>query len=314
MYFHVWSPEAAAGVFIHIGRWPADLELWYGQVIALLPDGTLLADRSWGRSDDGRGPATGNVTVRCLEPLRRWRLAFDGAGEPTSLVRLAREPVGSGRAAAFGFEVELDAAGPIWDMSSSNGRDGVEWGSVHHVQGHFARGFMWSEGRRWSLDGVAVRDHSSGPRDVTDVGGCHHFAWVFPSSGRVVNGTVAWRRDGSVNLRAYAEQQDGECVLGDDIKVTGLADLATLAPRDPSVVLTGSDGRSQTFTTEVLHGYVLTMLEPNLNINGAAHTESEDPLFVTQSTVRVTAPDGEVGFGILERDYRRSLLPSIEPR
>jgi hypothetical protein len=128
MYFQVWSPETGVGAFVHVGRWSTDLELWYGQVIAMLPDGELRVDRSWGRSDDARGPATGNVIVTCLEPLRRWRLRFDGAGEPSTLADLASRPVGAGRAAAFGFDVELDAAGGIWDMHGASGRSSdVSW-------------------------------------------------------------------------------------------------------------------------------------------------------------------------------------------
>ena len=47
MYFHVWNPVQDVGVFVHVGRWPADLDLWWAQVIAMLPDGELLVDRSW---------------------------------------------------------------------------------------------------------------------------------------------------------------------------------------------------------------------------------------------------------------------------
>lgn len=34
MYFHAWSPQQRVGVFVHTGRWPADLDLWWAQVIA----------------------------------------------------------------------------------------------------------------------------------------------------------------------------------------------------------------------------------------------------------------------------------------
>ncbi len=48
MFFHIWSPAQEVGVFIHCGRWPDDPDLWWAQVIAMLPDGRLLVDRSWG--------------------------------------------------------------------------------------------------------------------------------------------------------------------------------------------------------------------------------------------------------------------------
>ena len=55
------------------------------------------------------------------------------------------------------------------------------------------------------------------------------------------------------------------------------------------------------------------MIEPNVNINGAALFHP-DPLLLTESIVRWTWPDGDVGYGQLERDYRRTSLPSPDPR
>lgn len=314
MYFHVWDPTQNVGVFIHVGRWPTDLDLWWAQVIALLPDGELLVDRSWGRASDDRGPATGNLRVECVEPQQRWRLHFDGAGEPTQLAQMAKGPVGSGRARAFRFELDLDAVAPVWDMHAALGISGLSWAAAHHVQGFRAAGRLTSEGRSWEIAGVAHRDHSSGPRHFAAFGGLHFFTVVFPETGRVLNGLVNWKRDGAVDHRVYTEQQDGRCEVGDKVQVTGLDDLSTHQPRSLNILLGRDDGRTDTYLAEWLHGYTLTLLEPNENINGAAHDEEDDPLLVTQSTVRVTAPDGQVGFGVIERDYRRSMLPSPEMR
>jgi hypothetical protein len=138
--------------------------------------------------------------------------------------------------------------------------------------------------------------------------------FVFPGSGRVVNGLVNWKRDGTVDHRVYSFQQAGRCETGHEVAVTGLADLATHEPRRLTVTLTREDGEPYAFAAEWLHGYTLSLLEPNENINGAVHGLEDDPLRVTQGTVRVLAPDGEVGYGVIERDYRHSMLPSPEPR
>lgn len=312
MYFHVWNPADTVGVFVHVGRWPGDLDLWWAQVIAMLPDGELLVDRSWGRALDNRGPATGNLRVECVEPLKRWRVSFDGAGEPTTRERMAVGPVGSGRAAAFRFQVDLHAAAPVWDMHGALGLNNLSWAAFHHTQGFRTSGSMSSEGRSWSLTGVGHRDHSSGPRHFADFGGLNFFVFVFPDAGRVVNGIVNWRRNGDVDHRVLTTQQDGRCEIGTDVRVTGLADLRTHQPHRIHISAGGES--PQHYVAEVLHGYTLTLLEPNINVNGAAHDEEPDPLFVTQGAVRVTAPDGEIGWGVVERDYRRSLLPSPEPR
>lgn len=314
MFFHVWSPAHQVGVFIHVGRWPGDLDLWWAQVIALLPDGELLVDRSWGRAHDERGPATGNLHVTCLEPLRRWRLRFDGAGEVTDLSSMAGAPAGAGPARAFGFEVELEAAAPVWDLHAALGIDGLNWASGHHTQGFRTAGWLQSEGRRWSLDGVAQRDHSSGPRDISGLGGLHFFHLVFPDSGRVINGLVNWRHDGQVDHRTYALQEAGRCETGTEVRVTGLQSYVSHQPRQLSITLGRADGSVYVVDAEWLHGYTLTVLAPNENINGVDVATQDNPLIITQSTVRVVSPDGEVGYGVIERDYRPSMLPSPEER
>lgn len=314
MYFHVWSPASGVGAFVHTGRWPADPHLWWAQVIALLPDGTLLVDRSWGRAPDARGPATGNLRVECIEPLRHWRLRYDGAGEVTDLERMASGPAGAGPARAFSFDLDLEAAAPVWDMHAALGIDGLAWAAAHHTQGFHAAGIVRSGADEWSVDGVAHRDHSSGPRDVGRLGGLHFCVVVFPESGRVVNGLVNWDREGRVDHRTAAIQEAGRCEVVDDIRVTGLESYATHQPRALTITVARADGSSYVLEAEWLHGYSLTFLAPNENLNGVDLRAEPDALVITQSTVRVVAPDGEVGYGVIERDYRPSQLPSPRER
>lgn len=322
MFFHVWSPVEGVGAFVHCGRWPADPELWWAQVIALLPDGRLLVDRSWGRAPDDRGPATGNLRITCEEPLKRWRLEFDGAGEITDLASMVEGPSGAGPASPFTFGIDLEAAAPVWDMHAALGMDGLQWAAFHHTQGFRATGRMSAggpAGDTWDITGTAIRDHSSGPRDVSRLGGLHFCVFVFPGSGRVVNGLVNWNTDDEVDHRTHAifeggPTEDGTVEIGASIRFTGLADFRTHEPHDLDVAFERADGSSYAMKAECLHGYTLTFLAPNENINGVDLRTEPDALVVTQSTVSVVAPDGEVGYGVIERDYRPSRLPSPEER
>ncbi|BCZ22092.1 hypothetical protein [Mycobacterium senriense] len=314
MFFHAWSPREKVGVFVHTGRWPSDLDLWWAQVIALLPNGELLVDRSWGRATDNRGPATGNLKVTCTTPLRSWRLHFDGAGAICDLSAMAAGPVGAGPARRLSFDLELEAAAPVWDLHGALGIDRLSWASFHHNQGFRTKGSLTAGSQRWDIDGVAIRDHSSGPRDVGQLGGLHFLLLVFPESGRVLNGLVNWRQDGRVDHRTFCTQQAGVCEVGTDVRVTGLHSVATHEPRSMDVTLQRADHSSEVLKATWLHGYSLTYLQPNENINGVDVVTQPDPLVVTQSTVRVVAPDGEVGYGVIERDYRPSALPSTEER
>jgi len=313
MFFQIWSPAEGVGVFIHCGRWPDDLELWWAQVIAMLPDGRLLVDRSWGRAPDERGPATGNLHVTCVEPLRRWRLTFDGAGEMTDLARMVTGPSGAGPAKTFGFEIDLEAAAPVWDMHGALGIHDLSWAAMHHTQGFRASGRLRAGAENWDIRGVAARDHSSGPRDVSRLGGLHFFVIVFPDSGRVVNGLVNWGIDGTVDHRVFTVFDDGRTEVGERLKCTGLEDFRTHRPHRMTLRMTRDSGEFE-LAAERLHGYTLTFLAPNENINGVFLDTENDALVITQSVVKVTAPDGDVGYGVIERDYRPSQLPSPEER
>jgi hypothetical protein len=78
--------------------------------------------------------------------------------------------------------------------------------------------------------------------------------------------------------------------------------------------LSRADESTQVLKATWSQGYSLTYLQPNENINGVDLVSQPDPVVVTQSTVRVVAADGEVGYGVIERDYRRSMLPWTEER
>lgn len=307
-YVHIWNPDARVGVFVHFGRCARDLALWWAQVVALLPDGRLIVDRSFGRSDDARGPATGTVALRCLEPGRRWSLRMDGAGEATTTADTASSLVGAGPAVPLALEVELTALAPVWDLHAAAGVTDLGWAAVHHHQGFRSTGCMRAEGRTWPLDGVAQRDHSSGPRDVSGLGGLTFLLAVFPETGRVVNALRTADRDGTPGNALTGSLDATGVEIGTGLDAPGLDDLATLAPRTGTVSRTGPSGAVEHLQLEVLHGYVLTMLDPNENLIGAALDAPDDPLLVTQATVRLVDGDGAIGYGVFERDVRRSLL------
>ena len=318
-FFHVWSPEQGVGLFLHTGRWPGDLDLWWAQTIALLPDGEMLVDRSWGRAPDNRGPATGNLHLTCEEPLRSWRIRFDGAGEITNLRDMVEHgPTGAGPARAFKADIQLTAAAPVWDMgvalgAPSTGIDDLSWASTHFTQGFTAAGELQAGDQSWKIDGTGIRDHSSGPRDITGLGGLCFWVLVFPEAGRVVNGLVNHGRDGQVKQRVATINEGGVSETVADARCTGIDSYETHEPHDMTITIGRADGTRERYEATRLHGYTLTFQEPNENINGLDLRAQPDPLVITQSTVRVVAPDGAIGYGVIERDSRPSLMPFGEP-
>jgi hypothetical protein len=312
MYFGIWNSDESVGIWIHTGRCPEDVGLWWAQTVAMLPDGVLLMDRSWGRPRDERGPSTDNLQVVCEEPLQAWRLGYDGAGEHTTTEQAARGPVGAGPCLPFRFDVRLRAIAPVWDMDRALGIEDLSWAHVHHEQALRSTGELIACGRTYSLDGVCFRDHSAGPRDVTNLGGDQFFNAISPETGRVAHGLINWKQDGAVDHRTFATYSDGRYALFAEGEMTGIEDPVKHSPRE-IVIRIGGGEESTVLTGQVQHGFTVSLIEPNVNINGAALFHP-DPLILTESFVRYMWPDGDVGYGKLERDYRLRMIPSVAPR
>lgn len=315
----VWNPNQGVGLFVHAGTTPEDPDLWWAQVFAYLPDGWAVADRSWGRASDRRGPTTGNFRATS-EYLGHFKLCFDGAGERVSGVDMASRLVGAGPALPFQFEVELTPAMPVWDLFKASAIGESEWASTHHEQVHISRGWLKVAGDRgghWGLDGVSFRDHSIGARDVTRVGGDVFFGAYFPESGRSIQGLIAWDNTNQVALRSGSVWENGELELIDELGMTGVevgADQPTSLhglsgePKNFELTLKRLNGETVVLTGEVLHTINICNLSPNTNLNGTPIDLPGDPLVGAECQVKLTWPGGEVGHGHFERGCRLSLL------
>lgn len=310
MYFHAHGVESGVTAFVHLGRFPAQLDLWWAQVVAVLADGTVFADRSWGRSTDRRGPATGNLRVLCTEPLHRWELSFDGAAERTTGQLMGSQTVGSGPVEPLAFDLELHAATPVLDLGSLVGAVALQWAATHHEQGLWTRGQLRVGGVTYDLAGVGSRDHSTGPRDFAHTGGDQYVWVVFPASGRVLHGVVAWSRGTRATKFRVAGLIEGDRYeLMPYFEITGLADFETAAPRELELRMGRPGEDPMVLYGEVLHHFTNTLGEPNVNLNGARRGPADEVLSCT-TTSRFQWPDGEWGYGMFLRDYRPSEVPS----
>lgn len=313
MFFIAINPDSGATVFVHLGRTPGELEMWWAQTIVLLPDGVVIADRSYGRSSDPRGPGTGNLSVRCVEPLHRWELSFDGAGERTSSAETARRPIGAGEAVPMAFDLEFRAAAPVCDFARILGSDAFDWANSHQEQNLWSSGRLRVAGEEFDLTGVGFRDHSTGPRDFAVMGGDHFVCLGFPKSRRTLHGLVAWARETEqVAIRMAGIHEDGHYEILPHVEMTGLIDHETASPRDLRLELGRPSGAPIVLKGEVLHHFTITLGAPNVNVNGALL--GRDDVLSSLSISRYHWPDGEPGYGLTIRDYRPSALPSPECR
>lgn len=51
----VWNMDAGVGLYLHLGRFRRDLDYWWAQVVAYLPDSELCVTRLWGRNEPDAG-------------------------------------------------------------------------------------------------------------------------------------------------------------------------------------------------------------------------------------------------------------------
>ena len=73
-----WNADEGVGLFLHVGRFRADLDIWWAQSVAYLPEGRLVVDRAWGPVPDKDGVRIGNLDISLAES--GWSSHFDGVG------------------------------------------------------------------------------------------------------------------------------------------------------------------------------------------------------------------------------------------
>lgn len=307
-----WDDRSEVGLYLHIGRCPQDVELFWAQVLAFLPGGVVLVDRSWGRARDAQSLDTGNLRIVMDRPHQGWTVSYDGAAQLSSPREMARQVVGSGPARPLRFDVRMEAAGPIWDLYAARRLvEGVhtatrqDWAQGTHTQQAYRhQGTLIFEGVAHTLDGFAGNDHSSGPRHLAGIGGDLLLIGGWP--GRVLHYTHTFTTDGTVVLDAASLfGPDGAHEL-----VTVRMPYLTSTVGDPAsfdITVTDRSGTESVVRADVVATASATLTDDNDNLNGVDRG-GPDHLVLNESRLRLTLPDGAVGAAYLERGARLSSL------
>jgi hypothetical protein len=182
--------DGVAGVafYVHFSRMVDDPGIWEGILICYLPGGQLRVSRSFAR-DGGSGVASdGQLAFAPVEPLRRWRLTFDGMARKLTRDEAAAGPVAQGPVEPLQLALDVECVTPPWGVGSeadggatAAAMHGQSWARVHLEQACRVRGELSAAGGSTAIDGMGMRDHSCGPRDYS---GMRREAWanaVFPS-------------------------------------------------------------------------------------------------------------------------------------
>ena len=309
--FHgCWSPESEVGVYLHAGRFRRDLDLWWCQVVAYLPNGELCVDRIWGRNAASAGVRLGGLDLTIAE--NGWTSALDGVGQLTTTSELARSPRGcSAPSRTLRWGLTARPSAPTWDMYGGVGSEALAHGDTHVQRGWHVAGTLTVDGRDYPIDGVGFSDHSSGPRDMSVWSG-HRFALIVTEDWTAHVGVVddldevpqkAWGaffRGGEQHaITAFSLDPLGDAVGG---------------PVQSKLSFEVSNGERFDFAAELIHALPMTITDENDNINGVDWEIEGDPLVLIEGKARLTAADGAVAYCFFERSRHRAALPALDRR
>jgi hypothetical protein len=294
--------------YVHFSRMVDDPGIWEGILICYLPGGQLRVSRSFAR-DAGSGEASdGQLTFAPVEPLRRWRLTFDGMARILTRAEAAAGPVAQGPVEPLRLELDVECVTPPWGVGSAAAggataaaMHGQSWARVHLEQACRVSGELGCSGTVTRIDGMGMRDHSCGPRDYT---GMRREAWanaVFPS-GRAFCGL--WVEvDGAPPFAHGFIYENGQLHEMNAFEGPPL----TSALGDPTaftVRFAGPSGDAEV-RGQMLHSMAFTLEYPCRMPLGARATGAipvEGPASYTW--------DGEHGDGWIERIYYRDPEPT----
>ncbi|MET0984775.1 MAG: hypothetical protein ABW034_05135 [Steroidobacteraceae bacterium] len=299
-----YNPDQGVGLYLHAGRYRGNLDWWWAQTAIYLPGGRVAVERSWIRNTCETGVKTSSLDLRALE--KGWSADFDGIVEIATTEALGKAPRGAGAPCAPArFKVTADASRPWWDMHAWIAGE-QDFADMHVEQMGRCEGTLQVGTETYRLDGVSYYDHSSGVRDWTHFHS-HHF------------GNIAMPDVTIYQIGVYSSPSEARAPIGAWFDNTGkaLKIESSVMPRLQNVLgaphefewkLKVEGKKEMALRVEVLHDFPMTVTFDNDNINGVAWDAQGDPLYMIESQVRVTAPDGSVGYGHVERSNRRSLV------
>ena len=165
----VFDPVRNISVFLHIGRWRQDLGLWRENVIISLPDGTTVFRRSVGdaRATEA-GPGGSNLAMTVVTPFQEQSWRFLGAARRVPQT-VARETLpADGPLERLEFDLTFRAKSPVWDIAPMREE------TLPVVKGHTEQlgqvaGALRVGNDRFEFSGIGNRDHTRGPRIMSDV-------------------------------------------------------------------------------------------------------------------------------------------------
>lgn len=300
-----YNPEQGVGLYLHAGRLRSNLGWWWAQTVIYLPDDRIAVERSWVRNVIEDGVKTASLDLRVTN--EGWTAHFDGIVELTTTAALAHAPRGcSAPSIPASFAITSEGSRPWWDMYAGQPvfKEG-EHGTHLEQPGH-GKGTLQVGNEHYLLDGVTYYDHSSGIRDWSK-SNSHNFAQILMPDYTIHAVTVYAKPNVAHVHFGVFSFKEGKQLKIIQSSMPQLTDVFGTHEQYDWVLQTEGE-KPQTFRVEVLHTFPMTITSENDNINGTYWDAPGDPIFFSECQVKVTAPDGAVGYGHIERTNRRSCV------
>jgi hypothetical protein len=315
MLFALHDPTTNVALWLHLGTVPNDWSMWHDMCYAVLPDEEgVLSMWSYHRTTPDRRPAGANTTFRCIEPFRRWHVAFDGYGLHTTLADMSQARAREGVKQRFSVEVDIEFVTPAWDMHAASqtavGKGtmhGQGWAKEHYEQLYRATGAVQFGEASLPFNGYGWRDHSSGPRSGgtgAPWGGHVITGCLYPESGRGWGLGRYWDPDGTITLEGgWVVGDNGTLVHAEVTEAPRLRSL-TLEPEHLAVGLRWPGGSLETTIT------TRTSLWTAMAKHLAVGLDLEGPGLMYVLNHGPATWDGEVGHAYIERSDFQNAFPA----
>jgi hypothetical protein len=286
------------------------------QVNVAFPDGRVYRVREDAASWPAAGPegrptvlGAGPLHFRCVEPFRRWALAFDGKAVRTSAADLMAG-TRAGPLVDLAFEVEATMAVPPWVQGRLLGDaaarlassvEGGFMGGPRYEQLFRAAGAVRVGGEEHALAGTGLRIRRQGVRKLEGFWGHCWQSALFPS-GRAF-GYIAYppRPDGAPTFNeGFLFDGDGDLVPARVVEAPWLTRLQALDEEVP-VVLESERGRARIEGRTVVSSFDIAHDDPSFSTRALTRSMPAFPA-VYQGGARYRW-DGEEAVGMIERSY-----------
>jgi hypothetical protein len=221
----MWDPTQRVGIYMHQGTAFFDQTVWRSTITVCLPDGRMVQAKHYGRPTAPQSSGCEALGVTWVEPLTEWNVRLDGACQITTReanrTRLQTDGVPSGATIDLTFRATNDLL--------NHGE--VHWGKLHHNQHCWVTGRLQVAGFDLELSGPGYKDHSRGPRDLSEYIGSD-FIWAAFPSGTTLIATDIFFRTSDYDFSYCLVNRDGTYEPAEIVSMPSL----TAAADDPAAV------------------------------------------------------------------------------